>query len=125
MYSTHYLQEFETLEATVAIMEQGSIVVSGTVQDLISAHGGSVVAMTFDGSPPSHLRGYTSTVSGCVIRLNAEDPGMAIADILGQLGPDSAPVQGIDIIRPSLETAYLTLTGNRFVNEEAVNVVAA
>ena len=66
-----------------------------------------------------------TAVEGSVLQVQTEDPGMAIADILEQVGPLRSAIEGIEIIRPSLETAYLTLTGHRFTNEEDVNVVAA
>ncbi|MEN8237940.1 MAG: ABC transporter ATP-binding protein, partial [Actinomycetota bacterium] len=37
LYSTHYLPEIETLDATVVIIERGSLIASGTVEDLVAA----------------------------------------------------------------------------------------
>jgi len=125
LYSTHYLQEVETLDATVVIIERGRVIASGTVHDLVAANGGSLVVITFDGDPPSTLDGYDTTVEGSVLRVTADDPGRATAQILGRLGADSSRVQGIEIIRPSLETAYLALTGHRYLEGELVDVAAS
>ncbi len=125
LYSTHYLQEIETLDATVVILDQGRVIAAGTVQDLAAAHGSSIVEITFDGAPPPRLDGYDSTVEGPVVRVTADDPGHEAAQILGRLGADSSSVQGIEIIRPSLETAYLALTGHRYEGREQLNVTAS
>lgn len=124
LYSTHYLQEIETLDATIMLIEQGKMIASGTVADLVAAHGDSVVTITFDDMPPPTLPGWEPTVEGPVMRINTDDPGRATAQILLQLETDSSRVQGIEIIRPSLETAYLALTGHRYAREEQLDVVA-
>lgn len=125
VYSTHYLQEIETLDATVVIIEHGNVIASGAVHDLIAASGGSIVAITFAGQPPSHLNGYTASVEGSVMRVTTDDPGRATAQILEQLGAESSRVEGIEIIKPSLETAYLAITGHRYTQGEERNVVAS
>ncbi len=125
VYSTHYLQEIETLDATVVIIEHGKVIASGAVRDLVAANGGSVVAFTFDGDPPPRLSGFAATVDGSVMRVSAEDPGRATAQILEQLGSATSRVQGIEIIKPSLETAYLAITGHRLTPGEERNVAAS
>jgi len=125
VYSTHYLQEIETLDATVVIIEHGSVIASGAVHDLIAASGDSIVAITFDGQPPSDLNGFAATVDGSVMRVTTDDPGRATAQILEQLGAESSRVAGIEIIKPSLETAYLAITGHRYTQGEARNVATS
>ena len=41
LYSTHYLQEVETLDASVVIIEHGRVIARGTVDALVSTNGGS------------------------------------------------------------------------------------
>jgi len=110
IYSTHYLQEVETLDATVIIIEHGRTIASATIAELVAAHGDTMVAITFDGVPPAALGQYSSTNDGPVMRIKVPDPGPAISNIVTQLGPDSSRIEAIEIIKPSLETAYLSLT---------------
>jgi ABC-2 type transport system ATP-binding protein len=88
VYTTHYLPEVEALDAGVALLEAGRIVASGTVASLIAAHASSVLEIEFG--------------DGRVERR----PGTS----LHGLGDD---VVRAEVIRASLESAYLALTGRR------------
>jgi ABC-2 type transport system ATP-binding protein len=88
VYTTHYLPEVEELDASVALLEAGRIIAAGRVSELVAQHASSVLEVTFtDGRtlrrPGSSLHGLEEDV------IRAE------------------------IIRPSLEAAYLALTGRR------------
>ena len=52
LYSTHYLQEVETLGASVVLIDKGSVLARGAVAELVARHGGSVVELRFDGEAP-------------------------------------------------------------------------
>ena len=88
LYTTHYLPEVETLGAGVALLEAGRVIASGSVAELVEAHAESTLELTL--------------VDGRVIRR----PGTS----LHGLGED---VIRAEVIRPSLEAAYLALTGRR------------
>ena len=88
VYTTHYLPEVEALDARVALLETGRIIASGTVSELVAAHAESVLEIEF--------------ADGRVERR----PGSS----LHGLGDD---VVRAEVIRPSLEAAYLALTGRR------------
>ncbi len=125
VYSTHYLQEVETLDATVVIVEHGKLVASGKVQDLIAKSARSIVTVTFDGPAPESLDGYDITVDGPSMQVTVDEPGRAAAEILAKLGSHTNKVQGIEVIRPSLESAYLSITGRRYNEEEPSHVAAS
>ncbi|GMQ86397.1 MAG: ABC transporter ATP-binding protein [Acidimicrobiia bacterium] len=125
LYSTHYLQEVEALDASVVIIERGKVIAQGSVDTLISHNGEAVVELTFDGSPPGAIDGYEVSIDGSVMRVSTEDPGRSMADILGSLGPDAAHLTGVEIIRPSLETVYLAVTGRRYEAGEDIDVAAS
>jgi ABC-2 type transport system ATP-binding protein len=88
VYTTHYLPEVEALDARVALLEAGRIIASGTVAELVAAHAESVLEVEYP--------------DGRVERR----PGSS----LHGLGDD---VVRAEVIRPSLEAAYLALTGRR------------
>ena len=125
LYSTHYLEEVETLDASVVILERGRVIASGTVHELVTRNEAAVIEITFDGPPVRTLDGYQVSVEGSVMLVKTDDPGRSTAHILGLLGSDSSRVRGIEIIRPSLETVYLALTGRRYEEGEKVDVAAS
>ena len=125
LYSTHYLQEVETLDASVVIIEHGRVIARGTVDALVSTNGGAVVELTFDGLPPGAIGRYEVTVDGSVARVSTDRPGGSIPDILSALGADASRLTDIEIIRPSLETVYLGLTGHRYEPGEELDVAAS
>ena len=86
VYTTHYLPEVEELDAGVALLEAGRIIATGAVSELIAQHAESVVEITY--------------TDGRVERR----PGTS----LHGLGDD---VIRAEVIKSSLEAAYLALTG--------------
>jgi ABC-2 type transport system ATP-binding protein len=125
LYSTHYLGEVEDLDAKVVILERGRVIAEGSVQDLISQNGGAVIELTFDGSPPSGIDGFVTSSKGRVMRVTADDPERSVGRVLASLGPNAGGLQTVEIIKPSLETVYLTLTGKRYESGEMRDVVAS
>ena len=88
VYTTHYLPEVEALGAGVALLEAGRIIAQGTVDELVAEHAESVLEVVF--------------ADGRVVRR----PGASLDNL-------EAGVIRAEIIRPSLESAYLALTGRR------------
>jgi len=119
VYSTHYLAEIERLAASVVILDAGRVIVRGSVAELVASNGTSVVEVCFHRPPPrlSAPRGATIELDGSTLRMRAGDPGAATAWLLAQLGPDIESVRSFEIVRPSLETVFLELTGRRYAAE--------
>ncbi|WP_037495840.1 ABC transporter ATP-binding protein [Solirubrobacter soli] len=88
VYTTHYLPEVEALDAGVALLEAGRIIATGTVAELVAAHAGSVLELTFS--------------DGRTVRR----PGASLH------GLEDGVIRA-EVIRPSLEAVYLALTGRR------------
>jgi ABC-2 type transport system ATP-binding protein len=88
VYTTHYLPEVEALDAGVALLEAGRIIAAGTVAELVDQHAESVLELTF-------TDGRTIRRAGASLHGLEED------------------VIRAEVIRPSLEAAYLALTGRR------------
>jgi len=64
----------------------------------------------------SHAGG-APVVAGGQVRLPCADPTATLRELVAELGDDLA---GVEIVRPSLETVYLALTGRRTVEPVAV-----
>jgi ABC-2 type transport system ATP-binding protein len=125
LYSTHYLGEVEELDASVVIIERGAVIAEGPVQELVARNGAAVLELTFDGSPPQLDGDYEVKADGSVLRVMVDNPGRSMALVLASLGPEASRLRSVEIIRPSLETVYLALTGRRFEAGEEIDVSAS
>lgn len=119
VYSTHYLPEVEALGGEVAILEEGRILVRDSVEALISTHGTPVVEVTFSQEAPDLvLQQGRIARQGHSLRIATSHPGAAIAEILQQPTQQLTGLRTIEVIRPSLENAYLALTGRSYSTEK-------
>jgi ABC-2 type transport system ATP-binding protein len=116
-YTTHYLPEVEALDGSVAIIEGGRMIARGTVRELIRQHGEAVVELEFDGDPGRMEFGDSCAVMervGTRVRIRSAQPGVDAARLLSEAEHSTARLESIDIIRPSLEAVFLSLTGRRY-----------
>ncbi|WP_033213714.1 ABC transporter ATP-binding protein [Kitasatospora phosalacinea] len=112
-YSTHYLAELDTLRATVAILHEGTIVRRGTLAELVDTHGRAAVDLTFTERVPDGLDfGPDAVVRGATVRLPSSDPAKTAAEALGLLGAHGSAVRSVELVRPDLETVFLSITGH-------------
>jgi ABC-2 type transport system ATP-binding protein len=125
-YCTHYLPEVEALGGSVVILEAGRVIASGDLESIVAAHGGAGVRLRFDGPPPD-LAGWKR--DGAQLMTSAPDPAVTAARAITCMGTAADRLLAIDILHPSLETAYLAMTGRRCAarsaEEEAPDVAAA
>jgi ABC-2 type transport system ATP-binding protein len=113
-YATHYLAEVEALDATVAILDRGRLIARDTVSSLIAAHAETVVELSFDGNPPSLEVGAPVERDGHRVRVPTEHPAATVARLMQALGEHEARLTAVEIVRPSLESVFLALTGRRY-----------
>jgi ABC-2 type transport system ATP-binding protein len=116
VYTSHYLTEIEDLAASAAVLEAGRIVARGSLDELVARYGSPALRLMFEGPAPA-LDGFE--IAGSLATLRTPDPAGAAASILGRLNGSTDRLRGVDIVRPSLEAAYLALTGRRS-NEDSV-----
>ena len=125
VYSTHYLHEIEELDAEVAFIDHGRIVARGGVSELVRTHGTSALVLTFDGPVPERARVDGSVVDGSVVRIAAPDPARVAAQLLPSLGDGNDGLRGIEVVHPSLESVFLTVTGRKYDERTAAAAPAA
>ena len=70
--------------------------------------------LTFDGPVPAAARVDGAVVDGSSVRIPTPDPAGTAARLLPRLGPDTAGLLAIEVVRPSLESVFLTVTGRRY-----------
>jgi ABC-2 type transport system ATP-binding protein len=117
VYSTHYLQEIEELRAGVALIDHGRIVARGELNDLISRYGSSALELSFTGAIPAAARLPGARVHDSTITIVTDDPAATAARILGALGTEVSSLAAVEIMRPTLESVFTTLTGRRYAHE--------
>lgn len=122
LYSTHYLHEIEELRADVAFIDRGRIVARGPVEQLVHTYGTSALAVSFSGDVPEAARVDGAIVTDDSVQIPASDPAATAAALLVRLGPDAVHVKRLEIVRPSLDSVYLQLTGRRYSAGEEVAV---
>ena len=129
VYSTHYLPEVEQLGASVAVIDRGRILARGSLSDLLRTHAKPAVELVFDGEgPPPAVAAQGAVVDGARIRIPADDPAATAASVLSSLGPDASRLSAVELIQPTLDAVYLSVTGRRFQaeqDEEVTDVVVA
>ncbi len=123
-YSTHYLPEVEALGASVAILDRGRVAARGALHDLVRAHGQCYVELSFEGEAPDLPGLEGAERSGPVLRLPTADPAADTARALAALGPAAPQLRAVEILRPSLESVFLAVTGRRYEEEVAAGVGA-
>jgi ABC-2 type transport system ATP-binding protein len=114
VYSTHYLHEIEELQASVAFIDYGRVVAQGELRDLIRQHGSSALELTFARDIPAAVRVEGAVVDGTLVRIPTDDPASTAAQLLRRLGADTAGLSAIEVVRPSLESVFLNITGRRY-----------
>jgi ABC-2 type transport system ATP-binding protein len=114
VYSTHYLHEIEELDAHVVFIDRGQIVARGDLETLIQRHGASALRLTFDHVIPDAMRIDGAVVDGATVRIPTQDPEALVAQLVPRLGSDVAGLRAIEVVRPSLESVFLSVTGRHY-----------
>jgi len=115
VYTTHYLQEIESLAAEVVIIDSGEVLAAGSQEDLISNHSLSGVRFVTDGHPPPTGPDFEPVeVAENTYRVVGD---LQMPDLLARFGDDSSHLVSVETLRPDLETVFLAVTGSRLDDE--------
>jgi ABC-2 type transport system ATP-binding protein len=95
LLTTHYLDEVEQLADRVAVLREGRVVASGTVQELVG------------GAAATEIR-YRR--NGEVVVVETEEPTRVLHELTAAAIRRGEELDGLEVRRPSLEEVYLSLT---------------
>jgi ABC-2 type transport system ATP-binding protein len=122
--TTHYLDEADALADRLAIIDHGTIVASGTSDELKRQVAGDVVRLGVDGSR-DRVIGLVSglpfvreaTSEDDLIRLYVDRGEIAVPQLLRVLDGEGLTAQSISLHRPSLDDVFLRQTGRSLRDE--------
>ena len=95
LLTSHYLDEVEQLADRLAVLREGRIVASGTVQDLVG------------GTPATEIR-YRR--NGEFVVVETDEPTRVLHELTEAAIRRGEELEGLEVRRPSLEEVYLSLT---------------
>ncbi len=126
LITTHYLDEADALADRIVVIDQGKIVANDTAANLKAQVSGDLVTLevadatriaaaaeqlqSLAGSVETH----GNTVSGRVARA-----GRAVPGLLRELDRTGIELASIEVVRPTLDDVFLTLTGRSLRDAEA------
>lgn len=137
IYTSHYMEEVEFLCDRVGIVDRGSLIALGTIDELKRLVGDeNVISVRVDALPDGALdalRGVPGVdgasaataeavegapveteapaESGATVEVLSRDSGAVIADVVTALTGLGARIASIDVREPNLESVFLHLTG--------------
>lgn len=117
--TTHYIEEADQLCQRIAVINRGRIVTVGTPDELKSiAQGGHVIEASLDHGAEAAARTLEGrhrvrevAVAGERLRLYVEDPAETLPLLFDIVKERGLRVISINTARPSLEDAFIRLTG--------------
>jgi ABC-2 type transport system ATP-binding protein len=114
--SSHLLDEIEQVCTHAAVMARGRLLTQGPVADLAAGARGRLVVMTPDAGDAARVL-KEQGVGDVVVdgdRVTGEPPERELADLTAALVGAGVRVRGFGVERPSLEEAFVALTGEGF-----------
>src|SRR5579863_7207669 len=119
LLTTHYIEEAERLCDRVAIVDQGRVIALGTPRDLKHASAGTTrievrLAKPITDGSLGHLDGVTDCrqFDGAYV-MHSSRPPQTIVSLVKQLEAENNELQSLEMFSPSLEDAFIELTGRR------------
>jgi ABC-2 type transport system ATP-binding protein len=119
LYTTHYIEEVESLCDRIYIMDHGKIIAEGTKESLTEMIDASeVIRLSVETVDPMLITTLQelkfvekAVVEANSIFLTVKENGNHYQSIMNALKESGTELKGMDIQKPSLETVFLHLTG--------------
>jgi ABC-2 type transport system ATP-binding protein len=118
--TTHYLDEADALCDRILVIDHGRIVAEDTPESLKRRVSGDVLTISIDGDLDAACALLTrlpgarevASLGDATLRLVTDHSDQTVVDAITALRGAGIPVRGLQLTRPSLEDAFLTLTGD-------------
>ena len=124
--TTHYLEEADSLCDRIAIIDRGTIKVSGSPTQLKETVGGDIVTLTLS-EGPDDLTGFFENIEGVkevsrtggVYRIKLPKAETALPAIVEGLVKKQLQIREISFTKPTLDQVFLEVTGKSMRDQEA------
>jgi ABC-2 type transport system ATP-binding protein len=117
VYTSHYIEEVQTLCSRVGIIDHGRLIACDTLAGLL-VHLGGVIRFRLDGATPSlhqRLRAIPGVelngAGGDCLELECRDVKGTLMRLIALLNEMSVELISLETIEPNLERVFLDLTG--------------
>ncbi|WP_436697620.1 ATP-binding cassette domain-containing protein [Nocardioides sp. BYT-33-1] len=124
--TTHYLDEADALADRIVIIDKGEIVASDTADNLKAAVAGDLVDLEVATDEEVTIaRDKLASISADVeveghhVRGRVARAGKAVPGLLRDLEISGVGLESIEVVRPTLDDVFLTLTGRSLRDAEA------
>lgn len=113
VYSTHYMEEVEALCDEIAIIDQGKVIAQGYLREILDKYASNAIYVESEtiSQTPDYI--YSNKVyakdRGWIIE--SSNVMATMQDITQQALEKNITVKELEIVRPTLETVFLLLTG--------------
>ncbi len=125
LLTTHYMEEAEELCDRVAVVDHGNLLAEGSVDKLLADSGAqTIVTVRYEEPVPdglAELAGLTERpgvtkveADGDQLRVFSADPEGLLGDLVSIGAANGLHVRDASAAKPSLETAFLALTGREY-----------
>ena len=125
LLTTHYMEEAEALSDRVAVVDHGKVLAEGSVDKLLADSGAqTIVTVRYEEQVPDGLAeraglaerpGVTKVeADGDLLRVFSADPEGLLGDLVNIGTANGLHVRDAAQAKPSLETAFLALTGREY-----------
>ncbi|NMO00660.1 ATP-binding cassette domain-containing protein [Gordonia sp. TBRC 11910] len=124
--TTHYLDEADALSDRIIIIDNGTIVAADTASNLKAQVSGDLVSLQV--ADDTHVAVASSKLGaiatdldadGRLVRGRVRGAGREIPGLLRALDADGVVLDSIEIVKPTLDDVFLTLTGRSLRDAEA------
>jgi daunorubicin resistance ABC transporter ATP-binding subunit len=116
LLTTHYMEEAEALCDRIAVVDHGKILAEGSLDDLLADAGAeTIVTVRYEEPVPDDRPGVTKVeADGDQLRVFSGDPEGLLGDLMNIGAANGLHVRDATQAKPSLETAFLALTGREY-----------
>jgi daunorubicin resistance ABC transporter ATP-binding subunit len=125
LLTTHYMEEAEALCDRIAVMDHGKVLAEGSLDKLLTEAGAqTVITVRFEQPVPAGLAeraglagrpGVTKIeAEGDQLRVFSTDAEGLLGDLVSLAAANGLHVRDASSAKPSLETAFLALTGREY-----------
>lgn len=113
LYSSHYMEEVESLCDQIALIDQGEIVESGSIRELLVKYSTPSIFIQGIGVEKEDLVAFGSVIEvKDGYKINTSEPLQMLEQIADLFLTKDVQIERLEITRPSLEDIFLSLTGS-------------